>query len=143
MATAIYKFQGFSTKTNQFYPQRLYDIELAKQDLLNEIYTRKGERVMEPEFGSIVWELLFDPIGEQAQQDIKADMIKIVRRDPRWNLEEVQSNQTTDQSSITVQLDLTYVPTTTPVQLLAKFEQIKIVEHCYLFNMSIVASQEI
>ena len=67
MATAIYKFQGFSTKTNQFYPQRLYDIELAKQDLLNEIYTRKGERVMEPEFGSIVWELLFDPIGEQAQ----------------------------------------------------------------------------
>ena len=50
-------------------------------------------------------------------------MIKIVRRDPRWNLEEVQSNQTTDQSSITVQLDLTYVPTTTPVQLLAKFEQ--------------------
>ena len=123
MATAIYKFQGFSTKTNQFYPQRLYDIELAKQDLLNEIYTRKGERVMEPEFGSIVWELLFDPIGEQAQQDIKADMIKIVRRDPRWNLEEVQSNQTTDQSSITVQLDLTFVPTTTPVQLLAKFEQ--------------------
>ena len=123
MATAIYKFQGFSTKTNQFYPQRLYDIELAKQDLLNEIYTRKGERVMEPEFGSIVWELLFDPIGEQAQQDIKEDMIKIVRRDPRSNLEEVQSNQTTDQSSITVQLDLIYVPTTTPVQLLAKFEQ--------------------
>ena len=54
MAQSVYTFQGFSTKTNQFFPDRLYDIDLAKQDLLNEIYTRKGERVMEPQFGSIV-----------------------------------------------------------------------------------------
>lgn len=119
----LFTFQGFSTKTNQFIPERLYDLDLAKQDLLNEIYTRKGERVMEPGFGSIVWEMLFDPMSEQAHEDIRIDMVKIVRRDPRWRLENVQSNQATDQSSITVQLDLTYLPTTTPTQLLAVFEQ--------------------
>lgn len=123
MAQSVYTFQGFSTKTDQIFPARLYDIDLAKQDLLNEIYTRKGERVMEPQFGSIVWELLFDPMSEQAHEDIKADMVKIVGRDPRWELENVQSNQATDLNSITVQLDLMYVPTTTPTQLLAVFDQ--------------------
>ena len=123
MAQSVYTFQGFSTKTDQFFPARHYDIDRAKQDLLNEIYTRKGERVMEPQFGSIVWELLFDPMSEQAHEDIKADMVKIVGRDPRWELENVQSNQATDLNSITVQLDLMYVPTTTPTQLLAVFDQ--------------------
>jgi len=123
MSQSVYTFQGFSTKTDQFFPDRLYDIDLARQDLLNEIYTRKGERVMEPNFGSIVWELLFDPMSEQAHEDIKTDMVKIVGRDPRWELENVQSNQATDLNSITVQLDLMYVPTTTPTQLLAVFDQ--------------------
>lgn len=123
MVNPIYKFSGFSSKTEDFYPVRLHDIDLAKQDLLNEIYTRKGERLMSPNFGSIVWEMLFDPFTEQASIDIRNDMIRIVKRDPRWNLVEVNSSQTTDQNTIQVQLDLTYVPTTEPVQLLAIFEE--------------------
>jgi len=123
MVNPIYKFSGFSSKTEDFYPVRLHDIDLAKQDLLNEIYTRKGERLMSPNVGSIVWEMLFDPFTEQASIDIRNDMIRIVKRDPRWNLVEVNSSQTTDQNTIQVQLDLTYVPTTEPVQLLAIFEE--------------------
>lgn len=123
MVSPIYKFSGFSSKTEDFYPVRLHDIELAKQDLLNEIYTRKGERLMNPAFGSIVWEMLFDPLTDQSQIDIRNDMIRIVKRDPRWNLIEVNSRQDTDANSITVQIDLTYVPTTEPVQLLALFEE--------------------
>lgn len=123
MVSPIYKFSGFSSKTEDFYPVRLHDIELAKQDLLNEIYTRKGERLMNPTFGSIVWEMLFDPLTDQSQIDIRNDMIRIVKRDPRWNLIEVNSRQDTDANSITVQIDLTYVPTTEPVQLLALFEE--------------------
>ena len=50
-------YKGFSTvagvKSNQ-----LYDLDIIKQDLINHFYTRKGERVMNPDFGSIIWDLL-------------------------------------------------------------------------------------
>ena len=41
-----YKFVGYSTIGNLSLPKIMHDRDLAQQDLLNEIYTRKGERVM-------------------------------------------------------------------------------------------------
>ena len=71
------KFKGFSTVNKQHTDWRLYDIDLAKQDLLNEIYTRKGERLMSPSFGYIVWDLLFDPLTEEVKSALEDDTIRI------------------------------------------------------------------
>ena len=64
MAT-IYK--GFST-INRSKKFRTTDIDLVKQDLINHFSIRKGEKLMNPNFGSIVWSLLFEPMDEHINQ---------------------------------------------------------------------------
>jgi phage baseplate assembly protein W len=81
-------FKGFSTVDNIRAPYSLYDVELAKRDLLNEFYTRKGERLMRPNFGSIIWDLLMEPEDESTEQLIKEDIEKIVSKDPRVELKD-------------------------------------------------------
>lgn len=67
----------------------IYDIELVNQDLLNQIYTRKGEKVMDPEFGSIIWDLLFETKSPSIVADIQADLTRIVNSDPRVTLQTI------------------------------------------------------
>ena len=51
-------FKGFSTIDKIRAPYSLFDQELIKRDLLNEFQTRRGERLMKPNFGSIIHDLL-------------------------------------------------------------------------------------
>jgi phage baseplate assembly protein W len=117
------KFKGFSTVNKQWGNFKLYDIELAKQDLLNELYTRKGERIMSPDFGSIVWDLLFDPISEQMIELITEDMERILTKDPRLELRQLDVREDIDSQIITVAIVLNYVPTATLTELIATFSR--------------------
>ena len=47
-------FKGFSSKADRSN-YKLYDFELIKQDLINRLSVRKGERVENPEFGTIIY----------------------------------------------------------------------------------------
>ena len=67
----------------------LYDIKLVNQDLLNQINTRKGEKVMDPEFGSIVWDLLFETKSPSIISDIQSDLTTIINSDPRVSLQQI------------------------------------------------------
>jgi phage baseplate assembly protein W len=40
---------------------------------------------MNPEFGTIIWDLLYDPLTEALKQDIEADVRNILNSDPRIN----------------------------------------------------------
>lgn len=117
------KFKGFSTVNRQHTDWRLYDIDLAKQDLLNEIYTRKGERLMSPSFGYIVWDLLFDPLTEEVKAALEEDTIRIVSKDPRFQLLQILVTDSPDESKIEVNLRLYYVPTATETDLAASFSR--------------------
>lgn len=117
------KFKGFSTVNKEHTDWRLYDLDLAKQDVLNEIYTRKGERLMSPSFGYIVWDLLFDPLTEEVKTVIEQDTIRIVSKDPRFQLLQLFVTDNADQSKIDVSMRLYYVPTATETDLLASFSR--------------------
>ena len=67
----------------------LYNIEIVNQDLLNQINTRKGEKVMDPEFGCIVWDLLFEVKSPSIISDIQNDLTRIVNSDPRVTLQKI------------------------------------------------------
>ena len=67
----------------------IYDMNLVNQDLLNQINTRKGEKVMDPEFGSIVWDLIFENKSPSIVADIETDLVRIVNSDPRVALQEI------------------------------------------------------
>lgn len=81
-------------KTNQFYvgfssldpsntTSKLFDLELIKQDILNQFNTRKGERVMMPNFGSIIWDILMEPMTPQVKDALNKDISEICNSDPR------------------------------------------------------------
>ncbi len=114
-------FKGFSTVDRQWGTFKSYDLDLAKRDLLNEIYTRKGERLMSPEFGYIVWELLFDPLMPETVDVIKMDTQRIINRDPRFEFRRLDVTEDTDRQTITVVINLNYLPTATVTELVATF----------------------
>lgn len=115
------KFKGYSTIDKTWGNFKLYDIELAKRDLLNEFYTRRGERLMSPQFGSIVWDLLFDPLTDEIVEAIKADCLRIVTKDPRLDLLDIDVVDT--DHTIIVSIMLRYVPTATETELVAVFNR--------------------
>jgi phage baseplate assembly protein W len=75
-------YRGFSTIGN-LENVKVYDAVLVKQDLINHFNTKKGERLMNPEFGTIIWDLLYDPLTETLKQDIESDVRNILNSDPR------------------------------------------------------------
>ena len=101
-------FKGFSTAQGPT-TRKLHDIELAKQDLINHFHTKKGERVMSPGFGSMIWQLMFEPWNDTTEEAVKEDCINIVANDPRWRLEGV--NTYSSDNALSVQLRLFYQPT--------------------------------
>jgi hypothetical protein len=50
--SSSFRYKGFSSNEtkNNF---KLYDIELVKRDLMNHFYIRKGEKLENPNFGTI------------------------------------------------------------------------------------------
>jgi phage baseplate assembly protein W len=82
-------FKGFASpivgKT-----QVLYDVELVKKDLINHFNTKKGERVMDVDYGFIGWDLLFEVDRPGNAQLLEADARNIVSQDPRLQLLSIQ-----------------------------------------------------
>lgn len=75
-------YKGFSTVGNN-PGSKLYDLDLVKQDIMNHFNTRKGSRVMNPTFGSIIWDLIMEPLTDQTREALKEDITRIVNFDPR------------------------------------------------------------
>tara|TARA_B100000900_G_scaffold349283_1_gene315384 strand:- start:24 stop:389 length:366 start_codon:yes stop_codon:yes gene_type:complete len=112
MATYI----GYSTIGKISGSRRLTDVDLAKRDLLNHFYTRKGERVQNPNFGSILHDLVFDPLDTATEEIALDDVNKIINSDPRWTpLETVLSKP--DEHSLDIRVRLTYNDTGTAEEL--------------------------
>jgi phage baseplate assembly protein W len=112
-------FIGYSTVDRKFGNFTLKDVELAKRDLLNHFYTRKGERLGEPEFGSIIQDMVFEPLDDRTVNAVEDDVRDVVANDPRWILNTL--NITTGQHTIECILNLTYRPDSTPEELYLKF----------------------
>jgi phage baseplate assembly protein W len=113
-------YYGFSTKQNA-KKYGLTDFELAKQDLINYFNIRKGEKLMQPTFGTIIWEMIFEPLNEDTQQIITADVTKIVGYDPRLSVGQVAITQ--QENGFMIQLTLAYIPTNQQETLKLNFDR--------------------
>ena len=81
---ALYK--GYSSVNRDFGPFAISDNDLIIQDLLNHLNIRKGEKLHNPNFGSIIWSRLFDPLTTALKNEIKADLDRIISYDPRFTV---------------------------------------------------------
>jgi phage baseplate assembly protein W len=109
------KFRGYSSVGTSFLSPTRYDLDLARQDLLNHFNTRKGERIMLPEFGSIVWDMLFEPLDEKTIRLIDEDVRRIIKNDPRWALQSVTITE--GPNALNIEVIVTYLPSDETVTL--------------------------
>ena len=102
-----FTYKGFSSAeaTKNF---KLYDINLVKQDLINHFYIRKGEKLENPEFGTVIWDMLFEPFTPEVKEIIAKDVEAIINYDPRFAVSEINIDST-DQG-MRIQADLVYIP---------------------------------
>jgi phage baseplate assembly protein W len=103
----IYTYKGFnSQKARSNY--KLYDIDLVKQDLINHFYIRKGEKLENPDFGTVIWDILFEPFTEEVKDIIAKDVETIVNYDPRIRVNSINIDST--EQGIRIEADMTYLP---------------------------------
>jgi phage baseplate assembly protein W len=104
--SSSFRYRGFSSNEikNNF---KLYDIELVKRDLLNHFYIRKGEKLENPNFGTIIWDMLFENFTPEIKDLIVKDVETIINYDPRIAVNSVAID-TTDQG-IRIQADIVYI----------------------------------
>lgn len=103
---ALYK--GFST-FNRFKKFRAVDRDLIKQDLFNHFNIRKGEKLMNPDFGTIIWNMLFEPLTESSKRLIMEDIKRIAAYDPRLAIDNVIIGQL--DRGLQIELELRYIST--------------------------------
>ena len=115
-------YKGFSTH-NRYKKFRVTDFELAKQDLFNHFHIRKGEKLMNPDFGTIIWSVLFEPFTEEIKTAIVADINAVAKYDPRISIDSVEVTQF--EYGIQVSLSLTYIPTDQRNLMNLRFDQNK------------------
>ncbi len=98
-------YKGFSSnKSNQNF--KTYDVECIRQDIINNFSTRKGERVMNPAYGTIIWDAIFEPLTEDLKNSISDDIRQIIQNDPRVIAEDVKVDEY--QSGILLEITLRY-----------------------------------
>lgn len=99
-------FSGFSSEN--YNKEVLYDVELISRDLQNHFYTKRGERVMNPEFGTIIWDMVFEPYSDYVQSVVREDVIRVIESEPRVDLRELTVSNF--DHGIIIEATIYYVP---------------------------------
>jgi phage baseplate assembly protein W len=108
MSNAVYK--GFSTiDWLSRRTTRLTNIDLVKRDLLNHIYTNRGERMYMPGFGTRIPMLTFEPNDEATRKIIETDLTEVFNYDPRVQLISLNVLSLPDNNAIIALADLLYI----------------------------------
>ena len=113
-------FKGFSSKAEK-RNFKIYDFECVKQDLINRLSVRKGERVENPEFGTIIYDCLFEPFTDSLKDQITEDITANLNADPRLATEEIQVMEV--DHGIAIQATIRYIPLDITEKLQFKFDQ--------------------
>ena len=113
-------YKGFSSKAEK-QSFKVYDFECVKQDLINRLSVRKGERVENPEFGTIIYDCLFEPFTEALKDQILEDITANLNADPRLSTEEILVSE--EDHGIAIQATIKYVPLDITEKLIFKFDE--------------------
>jgi len=114
-------FAGFSTKNKKAINHELADKDLVVEDLMNHIMTRRGERVMLPNYGSIIHDMLFEPLTSETTELIEEDLTDIINDDPRCNFVSIEVTDSNHTINAIVRLQI--LPTNEPVELKIDLER--------------------
>ena len=84
---AVVTFKDIKRTTQQVQQNH---IELVKQDLLNNFNIRKGEKLENPNFGTNLWNYLFDPLDADTKDAVIREVEAVINYDPRVALDQLE-----------------------------------------------------
>jgi len=114
-------YKGMSTVGNRPGETALFDLSLIKQDLINHFYIRQGEKIGDPTFGCIIWDILFDPLDETTKTAVLANVTEIINYDPRVQASNIIVSQY--ETGLQIECELTYLPYNISEALQFRFDQ--------------------
>jgi len=114
-------YRGTSTANQNNSGFALYDLALIKQDLINHFHIRQGEKLENPEFGTIIWDVLFEPLTDNLKQAIAKNVTTIINYDPRIQVNSVTVDAF--ETGIQIECDLFYLPYNISESLQFRFDQ--------------------
>jgi phage baseplate assembly protein W len=113
-------FIGYNTQ-DQYKKFTLLDADLVKRDLLNGLNIRQGQLPGRPQFGTTLWDNLFENQSPALVTAIENEIQRVAGYDPRIQILEVQVFP--QENGILIQVQLAIVPSTTAQQLSIFFNQ--------------------
>jgi phage baseplate assembly protein W len=114
-------YRGISTVDPNRKNFRLYDLELIKQDLINHFHIRQGEKLENPEFGTIIWDVIFEQLTDDLKEAISENVTTIVNYDPRIVVNQITVDSY--ENGIQIECDLTYLPYNISESLQLQFDR--------------------
>ena len=114
-------YRGMSTVDNSVSDWGRYDISIIKQDLINHFHIRQGEKLNDPTFGTIIWDILYEPLTEQVKRLVLEDVSRIINYDPRVAVNSILVDSY--DTGIQVACELTFLPFNITESLTFKFDE--------------------
>jgi phage baseplate assembly protein W len=114
-------YKGFSTVDPEKTGFKLYDFQIIKQDIINHFHIRQGELLSNPDFGTIIWDILYEPMTERLKQIIVDNVTQIVNYDPRVNARSVTVDQY--ENGIQIEAEIVFLPYNIVEQMRFTFDQ--------------------
>jgi hypothetical protein len=113
-------FIGFNTQ-EQYKKFTLLDEDLVKRDLLNGLNIRQGQLPGRPQFGTTLWDNLFENQSPALVNAIEREIQRVAGYDPRIQISDTQVFP--QENGMLIQVQLVIVPGTTAQQLSIFFNQ--------------------
>jgi phage baseplate assembly protein W len=120
-ASASTTYRSISTVNPESDGFKLYDLAVIKQDIINHFHIRQGEKLENPEFGTIIWDVLFDPLTENLKSAIVENVEDIINYDPRVQVDQVIVDEY--ESGIQIECVLIYLEYSIAETMRLQFDQ--------------------
>lgn len=79
-----------------------FDTNAVKQSLKNIFEWRRGERILDPLFGNIIYDYVYEPINDITIRNLRDGIIRMLQYEPRINVISLDITPSEDQNTIYV-----------------------------------------
>lgn len=113
--------KGFNTVGNNTRNFSITDLECIKRDVLNHMKIRKGEKLMQPTFGTIIQDALYEPLTSQLKEAIVNDINAVFDYDSRIKADRIDVEEY--ENGLKINVTAVYTPYNVSEQLEFRFDR--------------------
>jgi phage baseplate assembly protein W len=113
--------KGFNTVDNKTRNFSITDLECIRRDILNHMKIRKGEKLMQPNFGTIIEDALYEPLTSQLKEAIVNDINAVFDYDSRIRADRIDVEEY--ENGLKINVTAVYTPYDVSEQLEFRFDR--------------------